>query len=100
MRSIAAREMTTKLVELLEEAEKGESFEITKDGRPIARLIPADAPKRTERAAAAARLKARLAREPRVSPVESQANWERLKAEIEAEDDERVDRWLSSSTPP
>lgn len=99
MASIGAHDVMVRLPELLDRAAKGESFEIVKDGRPIARLVPAGESDRAEVVAAAERLKSRLARAPRVSEAESQANWDRLKSELEAEDDERMDRWLSSSTP-
>lgn len=99
MRTVAVKEVRTKLSALLERAEQGESFEITKDGRPIARLIPAGEPDRAEARAAAEQLRKWLSEGPRVSEEEAQANWERLKSELEAEDDERTDRWFSSSTP-
>lgn len=41
MESIGAFEAKTRLSELLDRAAKGESFEITKHGHPVARLVPA-----------------------------------------------------------
>lgn len=99
MASIGAHDVMVRLPELLDRAAKGESFEITKHGRPIARLVPAEEPDRAEARAAAEQLRKWLSEAPRVSEEEAQANWERLKSELEAEDDERMDRWFSSSTP-
>ena len=99
MASIGAHDAMVRLPELLDRAEKGEAFEITKDGRPVAHLVPAGGFDRDEAVAAVERLRARLARGPRVSEAEARANWDLLKTELEAEEDERMDRWLSSSTP-
>ncbi len=43
MRDIAATEAKSKLLQFLDEVERGESFRITRHGRPIARIIPDDA---------------------------------------------------------
>ena len=40
MKSIGAFDAKTKLSELLERVGKGESFVITRHGRPVARLVP------------------------------------------------------------
>lgn len=40
MESIGALDAKTRLAELLERAARGESFIITRDGRPVARLVP------------------------------------------------------------
>lgn len=40
METIGAFDAKTKLSELLDRAARGESFQITKHGRPVARLIP------------------------------------------------------------
>ena len=88
----------TRLPELLARAEKGESFEITESGRAVARLVPGGDRSRTGVAAAAERLRARLARGRRASEDDAEANWARMKEAMEAEEDERTDRWLSSST--
>lgn len=42
MESIAAFDAKTRLSELLERAAKGETFEITKHGRPVGKLGPPD----------------------------------------------------------
>lgn len=42
MTIIGAFEAKTKLSELLERVANGETFEITRHGRPIAKLVPAD----------------------------------------------------------
>ena len=99
MLSIGAYEAKTKLSELLDRAEKGEIFEITKNGRPVAKLVPIVDPSRADALAAAERLRAWLAESPRPSEEEAQRNWEDLKRELAQEDDERTDGWLSSSTP-
>lgn len=57
MESIGAFEAKTKLSELLDRASRGESFQITKHGRPIARLVPDRAFDREKSRAAAERLK-------------------------------------------
>ncbi|HMN95898.1 MAG TPA: type II toxin-antitoxin system prevent-host-death family antitoxin [Phycisphaerales bacterium] len=57
MEVIGAFDAKTKLSELLERASRGESFQITKHGRPIARLVPDRAADRTRSRAAAERLK-------------------------------------------
>ncbi len=43
MESIGAFEAKTRLSELLERVARGESFEITKHGKPVGRLVPANA---------------------------------------------------------
>ena len=43
MESIAAFDAKTRLSELLDRAAKGETFEITKHGRPVGKLGPPDA---------------------------------------------------------
>lgn len=40
MESIGALDARTRLAELLERAARGESFIITRDGQPVARLVP------------------------------------------------------------
>ncbi|MEE8366991.1 MAG: type II toxin-antitoxin system prevent-host-death family antitoxin [Thermoanaerobaculia bacterium] len=53
METIGAFDAKTRLSELLSRAAQGESFLITKHGRPVARLIP-DAGQEVERITAAA----------------------------------------------
>lgn len=57
MEVIGALDAKTKLSELLDRAARGESFQITKHGRPIARLIPEHAGDKDRAKAAAERLK-------------------------------------------
>ena len=45
MESIAAFDAKTRLSELLDRAAKGETFEITKHGRPVGMLGPPDSPR-------------------------------------------------------
>ncbi len=42
MESIAAFDAKTRLSELLDRAAKGETFQITKHGRPVGKLVPPD----------------------------------------------------------
>ena len=98
--AIGAYEAKTKFSELVARAEKGESFLVTRNGRPVARIIPVEDVDREKALQAAERLRALLAAQgPRVSEEEAQQNWDELKRELDAEDDEQVDQWLSSSTP-
>ena len=57
MSTIGASDAKTRLSELLHRAERGESFVITKHGRPVARLIPGGTQDAARVAAAAARLR-------------------------------------------
>lgn len=43
METIAAFDAKTRLSELLERASHGESFQITRHGRPVGKLVPPDA---------------------------------------------------------
>ena len=43
MREIAVTEAKAKLLEFMDEVERGASFRITRHGRPIARLVPEQA---------------------------------------------------------
>jgi prevent-host-death family protein len=98
--TIGAHEAKTKLSELIARAERGESFVITKNGRPVARLVPAEEQEQEQARQAAERIMARLAAQrPPVSEEEAQRNWEELKRELDDEDDAQLDQWLSSSTP-
>ena len=97
---IGAYEAKTKFSELIARAEKGESFTVTKNGRPVARITPTQAFDQEKARKAVARMREFLqAQGPPVSEEEAQRNWEELKRELDAEDDERDDRWISSSTP-
>ena len=94
--TVGAYEAKTKFSELIARAEKGESFVITKNGRPVARIMPTEQFDRTQARLAGERILARLAAHPPVSEEEAQRNWEELKADMDRELDERVDRWFKS----
>jgi prevent-host-death family protein len=97
--TVGAYEAKTKFSELIARAEKGESFIVTKNGRPVAEIKPTDAFDRAKAREAAAALRAFLhAQGPPVSEQEAQRNWEEMKRELDAEDDARDEQWLSSST--
>ena len=94
---IGAYEAKTRFSELIARAEQGESFVITKHGRDVARITPAVPFDRDKATRASQRILARLeARAAGVSEEEAQRQWETLKADIEADRDERADRWLKS----
>lgn len=61
MREIQATEAKAHLAQLLSAVERGESFAITRHGRPIAHLVPADAGTRPAARAAIARFRAQRA---------------------------------------
>jgi prevent-host-death family protein len=99
--TVGAYEAKTKFSELIARAEKGESFVVTKNGRPVAEIKPPKAFDREKARAAADALRTFLdAQGPPVSPEESQRNWEETKRELEAEDDAWDEQWPSSSTRP
>jgi prevent-host-death family protein len=98
--TIGAYEAKTKFSELIARAEKGESFVVTKNGRPVARIAPPAEFNREKARQAVAALRAfRASQGPPVSPQQALKNWEELKRDLDAEDDARDDRWTSSSTP-
>ncbi len=95
--TIGAYEAKTKFSELIARAEKGESFTVTKNGRPVARITPTVAFDREKARKAGERIRAMLAAQgPRVSEEEAQRNYEEMKRDLEAEEDARIDRWLKS----
>ena len=95
--TVGAYEAKTNFSELITRAEKGESFVVTKNGRPVARIIPMVEFDREKARRAGERLRElRAMQGPRVSEEEAQRNWEELKAEMERELGERADRWLKS----
>ena len=97
--TLGAYEAKTRFSELVARAEKGESFLVTKNGRPVARITPVSDFDRARARRAVERLRALLASQgPPVSEQEAQQNWEELKRELDGEDDLRMDQWLSSST--
>jgi prevent-host-death family protein len=101
---VGAYEAKTKFSELIARAEKGESFVVTKNGRPVARIAPPREHDRAKARQAVEDLRKFLESQgPPVSPEEAQRNWEELKRELDAEDDAlddaRFKEWTSSSTP-
>ena len=97
--TVGAYEAKTKFSELIARAEKGESFVVIKNGRPVAEIKPPIGFEREKvRAAFEALRRFRESQGPPVSEEESLRNWEELKRGLDAEDDERDDQWLSSST--
>jgi prevent-host-death family protein len=95
--SIGAYEAKTRFSELIARAERGESFVVTKHGREVARIEPAASFDREKARRAVERIRARLAAGGAPVPKEkAQEEWAKLKADIEHDRDERVDRWLKS----
>lgn len=47
MKRVGVHDAKTQLPRLLDEVERGASITITRHGKPIARLVPVEAPKRT-----------------------------------------------------
>jgi prevent-host-death family protein len=95
--TVGAYEAKTKFSELIARAEKGESFVVTKNGRPVARITPMVAFDREKARRAVERIRELRAKQgPRVSEEEAQRNWEELKADMEHDRQDRIDRWLKS----
>jgi prevent-host-death family protein len=95
--SVGAYEAKSKFSELIARAEKGETFVVTKNGRPVARITPMVAFDRERAQRAAQRIRDLAAQQgPPVSAEEAQRNWEDHKADMDREWDARVDRWLKS----
>ena len=95
--TVGAYEAKTKFSELIARAEKGESFVVTKNGRPVAEIKPVRQFDREAAGRAGERIRARLAAQgPPVSEEEAQRNWENLKADIEQDRQQRIDRLLKS----
>ena len=61
MREVPATEAKTHLAQLLSAVEHGETIAITRHGRPIAHLVPAEAQERAARRAAVERFEAQRA---------------------------------------
>ncbi len=61
MREIQATEAKTRLAELLRAVESGETFAITRHGRAVAHLVPAEAQDRASRKRAVERFRERRA---------------------------------------
>jgi prevent-host-death family protein len=87
--TVGAYEAKTRFSELIARTEKGESFIVTKNGRPVARIAPMETFDR-EKARRAAEEIRRLAAS--IPPIDM--TWEDLKAEIEKDRNERVARWI------
>jgi prevent-host-death family protein len=94
--TVGAYEARTKFSELIARAEKGESFVVTKNGRPVAEIRPVRTFDREAARRAGERILARLDAAPKVSEEDAQRNYEEHKADMERELNERVDRWLKS----
>jgi prevent-host-death family protein len=47
VREVGVYDAKTRLPRLLDDVERGETITITRHGRPVARLVPIDQPKRT-----------------------------------------------------
>src|SRR6266481_505612 len=87
---VGAYEAKTKFSDLIARAEKGESFVVTKNGRPVAQITPMVTFDRERARRAAEQLRhLRAAQGPPVSEEEARRNWQELKRELDAEDDER-----------
>lgn len=87
--TIGAYEAKTKFSELIARAEKGESFVVTKNGRPVARIEPMASERHVEAEAAGRRILARFDARAR-GEFDFDAFW----SELKQEDEERADRWL------
>ena len=97
--TVGAYEAKTKFSELIARAEKGESFVVTKNGRPVARIAPpVEFDREKVRKVIEAMRAFREGQGPPVSAEESLRNWKETKRELDAEDDAWDDQWLSSST--
>jgi prevent-host-death family protein len=97
--TVGAYEARTKFSELIARAEKGESFVVTKNGRPVAEIRPAKPHDRTAARLAIEEMRRFRERQgPRVSEEQSLQNWQELKCELDAEDHAWDEQWLSSST--
>jgi prevent-host-death family protein len=95
MTKIGAYEAKTRLSELLDRAEKGEEFEITKNGRPVARIVGLDDDRRRVALAAAERMIARLDKAEREGQT-VKINWDEFKREMIEEEDAELDAKLDS----
>ena len=70
MKNVPATEAKAKFSELLDEVERGERVEITRRGRVIARLIPAEEASEADKRRAFAELRALRERLPRIPQAE------------------------------
>lgn len=70
---------------------------MTKYGREVARIKPPAGFDREKAQEAAEWIRARRKTQgPRVSEEQAQRNWEEVKADMERDRQERIDRWLKS----
>lgn len=70
MREVQATDAKAKLSELLDEVERGERVNITRRGKVIARLVPANEADEADRLRAFAELRALRERLPKISRAE------------------------------
>jgi prevent-host-death family protein len=70
MRHIQVSEAKTRLLQLLDDVEQGETLVITRHGRPIARLVPEPDQLQAEIDRAIASIKARRRSAPRITAQE------------------------------
>lgn len=70
MRQIQASEAKTRFLQLLDEVEQGDSFQITRHGEPVARLLPEADRRRADIEQAVADLKALPSRRHRLTVAE------------------------------
>jgi prevent-host-death family protein len=70
MKNVPATEAKAKFSELLDEVERGERVEITRRGRVIARLIPAEEASESDKKRAFAEIRALRERLPRIPQAE------------------------------
>jgi prevent-host-death family protein len=94
--TVGAYEAKTKFSELIARAENGESFVVTRNGRPVAEIRPTKQSGHDNARRAGERILARLNAAPTVSEEKARRNYEEHKADIEQDLGERVDRWLRS----
>jgi prevent-host-death family protein len=62
--TVSAADANRKFSELLRRVREGQSYTVTSHGRPVAKIVPADAPADPDRKAAWDRLMARLQSQP------------------------------------
>ncbi len=95
MTRIGAYEAKTRLSEILDRAEKGEEFEITKNGRAVARIVGLASERRRAALAAAARMLARLDDAERDGQT-AKIDWDEFKREMIEEEEAELDAKLNS----
>lgn len=93
---IGAYEAKSRFSELIARAGKGESFTVTKSGRPLARITPIQPVERERARAAGARILARLAAVPPVSPEDADRNYRAMKADADESLRRKAEQWSKS----